>query len=52
MRRLHVLPISIAALIAAAAVALASSASASPSRLGGRHPAPKRPKVTAVTIAS
>jgi phospholipase C len=52
MRRLHVLPISIAALIAAAAVALASSASASPSRPGGRHPAPKRPKVSAVTIAS
>jgi phospholipase C len=52
MRRLHVLPISIAALIAAfAAVAVASSASASPAAAGGK-PAPKRPKVTAVTIAS
>jgi phospholipase C len=48
---LHVLPISIVTLIAAA-VAVASSASASASRSPGKHPAPKPPAVSAVTIAS
>jgi phospholipase C len=53
MHRLHVLPISIAAFIAAlAAVALATSASASHAPSGAKHPPPKRPTVTAVTIAS
>jgi phospholipase C len=52
MRRLYVLPITIVAISAAiAAVALVGSASASRAPTGPKRSVPKRPAVTAVTLA-